>query len=118
VVLQPFGYGNHFLSPILTPTLCDFNCNNKMAGWNVDLKVLLEDCNSYKNYGFQCSTSFSAVSSQEATAGSAMMISGAALLGAAALVIFVSRKRRSAVLDLNVDQQSGFEMMNDSGVRA
>jgi D-arabinose 1-dehydrogenase-like Zn-dependent alcohol dehydrogenase len=89
-----------------------------MAGWNVELKVLLEDCNAYKNYAFQCSTSFSAVSSQEATAGSAMMISGAALLGAAALVLFVSRKRRAAVLDLNQSEQSGFEMMSDSGVRA
>lgn len=89
-----------------------------MAGWNVDLKVLLEDCNSYKNYAFQCSTSFSAVSTQEATAGSAMMISGAALLGAAALALFISRKRRAAVIDLNPVEQSGFEMMNDSGVRA
>jgi predicted membrane protein len=82
------------------------------------VKVLVEDCNAYKNYAFQCETSFSAVSSDAVAASSTMMISGAALLGVAALVLFAARKRRNATINLDQEDQPGFEMMNDSAVRA
>lgn len=113
-----FLYGKSYLIVFAMFFFAFFTVNLQISGWNVDLKVQLEDCNSYKNYGFQCSTSFSAVSTQQATAGSAIMISGAAIFGIAALIVAISRKRRVEVVDLDQGGQTGFEMMNDSGVRA
>jgi methylthioribose-1-phosphate isomerase len=86
-----------------------------LLGWGVTVKVIVEDCNKYKNYAFECDTSFSAISSDDAYAGTAtnMMVTGAALLGvAAALAVFI--RRRQITVDNNEEQQSGFEMMKDS----
>jgi LPXTG-motif cell wall-anchored protein len=93
-----------------------------ISGWWVKVKMNVANCNPYKEFSFQCTTTFSAVNSDSGyTSTSSMMISGAALLGVLAFV--ATRKRRVASIDLaREEQQAGectagdFEMMSDSGV--
>jgi MYXO-CTERM domain-containing protein len=85
-----------------------------LIGWGVTVKVIAEDCNKYKNYAFQCETSFSAISSDDTNTSSTMMISGAALLGVAAALAILARRRQMMESTENDEQQSGFEMMKDN----
>lgn len=78
-----------------------------------------KDCDPYSDFSFQCYTSFSTISADSMYSSSTAMISGAALLGVAALVALVSRKRRIARINLADEEGhgAGFEMMIDTAVK-
>ena len=101
-------FANQFLFILIFLSFCD-----TVLGWNIGVKVLVEDCNAYKNYRFQCSSTFSAISTTQATAGSAvMMISGATVLLALFAYFVVHKRRQQASIE------PGFEMMKDPPICA
>jgi len=82
----------------------------------------LTDCNEYSEFGFQCKSTFQALSNDQAAAQNSQaydnMYAAGAILIVGGVGYFVMRKRRTASIDLNEEENSNFEMMSDAGVRA
>jgi hypothetical protein len=99
------------------------------TGWWVTAKMTIKDCDTGSTYT-KCKASFDAVgsvnssgNSTSSSSASLVAFSAVGVLGAAALLLFARRNRRIGQINLKheehlIDQQeTGFEMMRDVGVR-
>ena len=80
--------------------------------------MTLTDCNEYSGYGFGCRTTFRALPETQSSSQSENMYATGAVLIVVGVGYFVLRKRRTASIDLEQEENNAtFSMMND-GVRA
>ena len=88
------------------------------TGWWVIVYMTLTDCNEYSGYGFGCRTTFRALPETQSSSQSENMYATGAILIVAGVGYLVFRKRRTASIDLDHEENNAnFTMMNE-GVRA